>query len=315
MALTPQLSEKGGELKTTIIQLLSESGRCSGEELSRRLGISRAAVHKHIEGLRELGYQIDSAPRRGYELVQRSSLNQVELETIVENSPWAIRPRWFESISSTNDIAKQDADECLVVAGRQSAGRGRRGRQWLSEEGGLYMSFGLKPALPPQVIGAVTLAAGLAVARAIGPEAMIKWPNDIQLAGKKVCGILCELITESDWISKLVLGIGLNLVPVAAMSGATSLSEAGLAKTPAQMLEKILDEFYPLYTAFLKQPDLTACIEEINRRSALQGKTVSLSDRAGEYCFEEIASDGQAVLSTASGRFSIGYGEISLRAT
>ncbi len=211
-----------GRTLETIIKTLQEKkdSYTSGEELAERLNISRIAIWKHIQTLRGEGYLIESKPRKGYRLLRSSDLLL----------PWAIKAglrttlighdiRYFEEVSSTQEAAKRLANNgaeegVTVIAERQSSGRGRMGRSWLSPSGGVWLSVILRPHINLQV-QRFTLLAGVAVARAIkrfyGLEAKIKWPNDILLNGKKVCGILAEVNAEMDAINYLIIGIGVNV--------------------------------------------------------------------------------------------------------
>ena len=207
-----------------VLALLQGSGEeyLSGERISGELGISRAAVWKAIEGLRQEGYEIDSAPRRGYRLCREPDvLRAGELERGLEGCLLGRTVVCLEEVDSTNTEAKRRAmagaeEGTVVVSGRQTGGRGRQGRVFQSPRGGLYLTALLRPrVLPAQ---AVDLTAWTAVAICDGIEAAcgvrpgIKWPNDIILEGKKLCGILTEMEVEGETgaLQWVVVGIGTN---------------------------------------------------------------------------------------------------------
>lgn len=299
--------------KEILKQLKHQPDYVSGEALSQSLGVSRAAISKQVKTLRALGYPIDAQTNRGYHLGHYDLINQLELDLLVEEGDYPLRAEFHETIDSTNRAAKQSETETIIVALEQTKGRGRRGRDWISQRGqGLYFSLSLTPALPPQSISAITQLAGLCVARAIGEQALIKWPNDVFIGSYKVCGILTELITQSDYVEKLIIGIGLNFQPVSSMDTATSLAEQGIQLTMLQFLDRFLVEFYQVYPRFLETPTLQSWLEEINQRSLLQGRLVRAVGSDIEGVFIGIDADGQAVV---QGRdiHHLSYGEISLR--
>lgn len=285
----------------------------SGEALSQEFGVSRAAINKHIMALRNMGYEIESITNRGYRLQGNGLLNQLELELMLKRTAHPLEVEFHESIDSTNQAAKLKTTPSLIVALEQTKGKGRRGRDWISSKGqGLYFSLTLMPKLPPDVISAITQLAGLGVARAIGDEAKIKWPNDVLISGQKVSGILTELVTQADMIEKLIIGIGVNFSPVENMPTAISLQEAGIELSMIEFLERFLNEFLQAYPLFIEQPELTPWLKEINQRSFLQGKQVEIlgTDSGGE--FQGIDARGHAIVK-GDERHLLTYGEISLR--
>lgn len=193
----------------------------SGEEISKIFGITRSAVWKQINVLRDKGYIIKSSPRRGYCLVK--SPNLLFPEEIWAMSTLKIlgsKIHYCSVTESTNNDAKKMAQEgapngTLVIAERQQGGRGRMGRAWNSPRGGLWLSIVLRPELSPVDAPKLTIMSAVAVAEAIiqatGVFAKIKWPNDILVDGKKVCGILTEMSAEMDIINHVIIGIGINV--------------------------------------------------------------------------------------------------------
>jgi BirA family biotin operon repressor/biotin-[acetyl-CoA-carboxylase] ligase len=192
----------------------------SGEELAQRLSLSRTAVWKHIKILKKEGYEIESSSRLGYLL--RSSPNLMfpsEIRYGLKTKDFGKKIHYFSEIYSTNNKAKELAfagasEGTLVIAEKQTGGRGRLGSGWFSPPGGIWFSLILRPQISPSDILKITLLASVAVAEAIQEatslKPKIKWPNDILLDGKKLIGILTEMETEADTVHFIVLGIGIN---------------------------------------------------------------------------------------------------------
>lgn len=202
-------------MKYKILKLLKErNGYLSGEEMARHFGVSRTAIWKNIAKLKEEGYNIKSVSNKGYFLEETNDILNIE-EIDYPNSVF------LESVDSTNEECKRQAmkgknDGLLVVCDYQSAGKGRLGRTWVSENhDNLCMSFLLYPDINPMNAPQLTLLTGMAVSEAItevtGLNAGIKWPNDILINGKKAVGILTELSTEIGCVKYAIVGIGVNI--------------------------------------------------------------------------------------------------------
>lgn len=188
-------------------------GYVSGQELSRQLGISRVAVWKHVRALTAQGYRVDVTPR-GYRL---DGCPDLLLPT--EFPGWEERVHHFTVADSTmlpaRALAREGAVEgTVVIAEQQSRGRGRLERSWLSPLGGVYMTVVTRPAIAPALASRISLLVAVVVADSIerlhGLPARVKWPNDVLIDGKKVCGILAEMEAESDAVRFVNVGIGLN---------------------------------------------------------------------------------------------------------
>jgi BirA family biotin operon repressor/biotin-[acetyl-CoA-carboxylase] ligase len=206
-----------------ILALLTDGGDqfTSGEALSGKLGLSRAAVWKHVESLRRKGYRIEAISSRGYRLRGvPDRVTPLELSSHLRTEEIGRTLHYRESLESTNELAFQLAMEGashgeVVIADQQTRGKGRRGRWWTSPPGkNLYCSVILRPELPPQRAPELTLVTAVAVAaslREVGAMVEIKWPNDLLLNQRKVAGILTELSAEPDRIHFAVVGVGVNL--------------------------------------------------------------------------------------------------------
>ena len=207
--------------KEDVLALLEKSDApVSGEQMCKALGKTRAGIWKAIEALRADGFDIEAAPRRGYRLCAKP-LQKQALERLLDGRFPADRLIVLPEVDSTNTYLKQLAsngapDETAVLSIRQTAGRGRRGRSFLSEPGGLYLSYLIRPHESAQELLHLTALAGLCVCNAVsqvtGMQPSIKWPNDPVLNGKKLCGILTELSVslETQEPEYVVIGIGIN---------------------------------------------------------------------------------------------------------
>ena len=231
----------------------------SGEELSDSLGVSRTAVWKNINTLRNSGYEIESVTNRGYRLVSLPDiLSEEEISANLNTKFLAKSIYYSRSIDSTNEEAKRQAlrgapNGSLFIAEQQSGGKGRLGRVWASPEGtGLWFSILLRPDSIPKQITSLTLLAGLAVCNSIRTctscPAMIKWPNDVVIGSKKVCGILTEMAAEVDRVDYVVIGIGINInhtsFPEELQTKATSLQlETGHSVRRIELLQETLRQF------------------------------------------------------------------------
>jgi BirA family transcriptional regulator, biotin operon repressor / biotin---[acetyl-CoA-carboxylase] ligase len=206
-----------------ILAFLAEGGSdfISGATLSDKLGLSRTAVWKHVETLRKLGYGIEAQPARGYRLLEiPDRLTPLEVIPLLSTRDLGRTLHSFEVLPSTNAQAFELAQEGalhgeVVVAESQTAGKGRRGRAWVSPPGkNLAMSVILRPDIAPTRAPELTLVAAVALAETLndaGATARIKWPNDVQIDGRKVAGILTELSADTERVHFIVLGIGVNL--------------------------------------------------------------------------------------------------------
>ncbi len=313
-----------------VLSFLAEAGDeyVSGEAISDKLGLSRAAVWKHVEALRAHGYRIDALPARGYRLVEiPDRLTALELRPLLNTHDVGQVIHAYEELGSTNDRAKELADEGaehgeVVVAETQTAGRGRRGRPWVSPpHRNLYFSVVLRPDLPPSRAPELTLVASVAVCDALrlaGVDAGIKWPNDVLASGKKIAGILTELAAEPDRVHWVVIGVGVNVnarpedFPAALRGEATSV---------------LIERGQPAPRALFAAACLTALEEWVDRhdeqgfgavRDAWRERNVTLgrqvSVRAGDRDVEGVAEDlderGALLVRTRAGLERITSGDV-----
>lgn len=281
-------------MKRQILKMLREAGDgyVSGQYLCDILGVSRQAVWKNMVQLKEYGYEIESVSRKGYRLVARpDKLYGPEIESYLQPDGFCQRVECYDTIDSTNLCAKQlaesgEAEGTLVVADQQTAGRGRRGRGWVAESGvGIWMTLILRPRLEPAQLSGITLIAALAAGRAIreicGVESQIKWPNDIVLDGKKICGILTEVSSEMNYVHYAVTGIGINVnterFPVEMQDRATSLYlQTGRRMDRAAIIGKFAALYGDYYEQYCKEGNLAAFVEEYNQMLVNRDQQVTI---------------------------------------
>jgi len=282
-------------VKGRILEMLRGEGDVvSGEALSRRLGVSRVSIWKHLQKLQEMGYGIESSPR-GYRL----------LEVPDRLYPWEF-PGWearihhYPEVESTMEVARRMARQgcpafTVVAADRQTAGRGRLQRAWVSEAGGIYLTVVLRPLLPPQLGYRVNFAVSAVLARVLrrryDVDARVKWPNDILLDGRKVCGLLAEMEAEADLVRFVNVGLGINANndPPATETGAVSLRRV-LGRTVSR--RNLTADFLAALEARLAGGDLADAVAEWRRyaitldrrvrvvttRETIEGRAVDVDD-------------------------------------
>jgi BirA family biotin operon repressor/biotin-[acetyl-CoA-carboxylase] ligase len=282
-------------MQEQIIQFLKESdGYISGEEMSQRLNMSRAAIWKHMQELRAQGYEIAAVPHLGYQLVTcPEKLLSYEIQSGLNTKIMGKKIVVMDMVTSTMDEAfRLGMDNCpegtVVCAEAQSKGRGRLGRAWTSPKGkGLYFSFVLRPSLPLNQLAQLTLMSAVALAEAIEETSTlkpaIKWPNDILLENRKLAGILTELRAESDQVKFVVVGIGLNVNSSLHQltSGGTSLKVAtGSSFNRVLIFQAILRSLEKWYVKLLDH-EFPQVMEEWKKRSATLKKRVRITDPTG----------------------------------
>ncbi len=264
----------GGDAATaTLLACFEEAAGAfvSGEGLSRALGMSRTAVWKRIRRLEEEGYVFESAPRLGYKLVRVPDKYRLDvLMPLLADTMFGRQLQLYDVVESTQNAAHEALlagapEGALVLAETQSAGRGRFGRAWFSPPGkGIYLSFLLRPNVPLAVAPQMTLLIAVALCRAIRKEtvanATIKWPNDILVDGKKICGILVETMLEADVVKAMIAGVGVTAnvradeLPEELADRVTSLLEAtGAPVSRESIVVAFLKQFDWLYEVYRKE--------------------------------------------------------------
>jgi BirA family biotin operon repressor/biotin-[acetyl-CoA-carboxylase] ligase len=318
-------------VKSRLLELLEQNKGAvlSGEALASELGCTRAAIWKAVKSLREEGYTIEAGPNKGYMLSTDSNLLSEEgIRLYLENPQVTVTV--LKEVDSTNQAARQAAmagaagHGSVVLAGCQTAGRGRRGRSFYSpEDAGLYMSVILQPKRTLQESLLLTTAAATAVYKAVkrvcGISLDIKWVNDLYLEGRKVCGILTEAVTdfESGEIEFAVVGIGLNLyqnpeelpeelreIAGALYPSAQQAAAADRNQLAAQIVNILLEETQDLRLS-----------EEYVEHNIVPGRNIRIIDgeRSRNARALSIAPDGKLLIREESGQETLlSYGEVSI---
>lgn len=301
----------------------------SGEELARAAGMSRAAVWKRIEDLRERGYIIDARPHQGYRLLGVPDVPYPqEILAGLQTKVFGRKALFLRETASTNEDAKKLGAEgwpegTIVAAENQTAGRGRLGRAWMTPPGGLWFSMVTRPALPLSGLGPLTIVAALALSRAVESETgvapAIKWPNDLVVGGAKLSGILAETSGELDRAVLTIIGVGLNVnqeagdFPPALRGKAVSLRMIlGREVRRVPILRAFLREFEELYLAGMRR-GFEDMIGQAAVRSATIGRRVRLTGAGGaaiEGRAVRMDSDGALVIETADGQIRALSGDV-----
>lgn len=320
-------------MKEEILRLLrSADGYISGQELCNRFGVSRTAVWKAINQLKEAGYEIEAQQNKGYRLKAAPDLmTEAEIKSLLHTDWVAKEVLYFDTIDSTNTKAQELAEKgypsgTLVVADKQESGKGRRGRSWVSPSGiGIFMTLMIKPDINPNNASMLTLVAALAVAKAItsvtGEEAMIKWPNDIVVNGKKVCGILTEMNAQFDYINHIVVGIGINVhnesfpEEISQMASSLMIEAGGKRFHRAQIIAETMSYFEQYYDTFLQTQDLSALVREYDELLVNMNKAVRVLDPKEPFDGKAmgITPKGELIVDTWESRKLVSSGEVSVR--
>lgn len=318
-----------------IITLLKshKSEYLSGQDISEPLMLSRAAVWKHIKRLQSLGYKIDSSPKLGYKLTKTTELLLPwEVNDGLETKLFGKRIYYFDTINSTQNFAIELASRpqengTVVIAGKQTQGRGRLNRKWISPSGGIWISVILRPEFE---ISASTLfpiisslALSFAIEKVLKIKPDIKWPNDLTIHNKKVAGILVDVSAESGKIDYLILGVGINFKIDAREAektikntgnyyGVTTLLNKNSKTNPVQLVQAFLLELERLYNLFL-YGNSEYIIKQWTKRSSTIGKKVSISSSSGPIFGRavKIDRDGALVISSKEKMHRVLVGDVS----
>ena len=321
-------------MRTKILTFLREhAGQyVSGEDISLKLGISRTAVWKHMQALKNNGYQIESHPRLGYFFHQAPDrLLPAEICAKLSTQILGSEIHYFTEVDSTNNVAKEKAaagckEGTIVVAETQNGGKGRLARGWYSPLGkGVWLSVVLRPKFLPQEAPKCTMLAAVAVNKAIektiGFSCGIKWPNDILFQGKKLVGILTEMSAEMDAVNYIVIGIGINVnisqedLPAEVREIATSLSMiAGHPVSRLNLVVNLLSQLEDLYHVAQNQ-GFGPILEEWRKQTVTLGQMVNVSgiDRQFSGKALDIDRDGALLVETEAGIEKVLAGDVSIR--
>lgn len=320
-------------MKREILQILrQEDCYVSGQDLCRRFGVSRTAVWKAINQLKEEGYEIRAVHNKGYHIVGAPDVISAEEVGSLLDTEWAGAGICYErTVDSTNNRAKRLAEEgaphgTLVLADEQTQGKGRRGRSWMTPTGtNISMTLLIRPRIRPEKASMLTLVMGMAVAAACRElfdlDVKIKWPNDIVAGARKLCGILTEMSTEMNVINYLVIGVGINAnteeFPPQLSEVASSLRmELGKKVKRAEVICCCLKQFEKYYRIFMEKEDLSDLREEYEGRLAGYGCQVRVLAPGNEYIgvSRGINERGELLVEREDGTLEAVYaGEVSIR--
>ncbi|MCV0366839.1 MAG: biotin--[acetyl-CoA-carboxylase] ligase [Nitrosopumilus sp.] len=288
----------------------------SGQDLSDVLRISRVAVWKHIKKIQELGYTVESKQKLGYKLTSNSdALLPWEITAGLKTKKIGKKAYYFDSIDSTQNQALKMSEESvndgtIIIAAKQTGGKGRLGRKWISPKGGIWFSIILQPKFDISITTLFPIASSLALSYAIektfkiSPE--LKWPNDLTIKGKKVAGMLVDVSLESNKIESLVLGVGINfdvdtkqiekiLKGTSNFYGVASLSEQKMKVKPKVLIQTFLVELEKIYE-LLNSKQTKNIIAEWTKRSSTIGKKVELNTVEGKIKGDAIKLDDDGAL-------------------
>jgi BirA family biotin operon repressor/biotin-[acetyl-CoA-carboxylase] ligase len=288
----------------------------SGQDLSDVLRISRVAVWKHIKKIRELGYKIESKQKLGYRLESNTdSLLPWEITVGLKTRTLGKQVYYFDSIDSTQSQAMKMASDqanngTVIIAEKQTDGKGRLGRKWISPKGGIWFSIIFRPKFDISVITLFPMSSALALSNAIEKtlniKSELKWPNDITIRGKKVAGMLVDASLESNKIDSMVLGVGINfdvdikhiekmLKDTPNFYGITSLSQETKVTKPVLLVQSFLVELEQIYESLING-ETKKIIKEWTRKSNTIGQYIELNTDEGKINGKAIRIDHDGAL-------------------
>jgi len=288
----------------------------SGQDLSDVLRISRVAIWKHIKKIQELGYVVESKQKLGYKLISNSDLLLPwEITSGLKTKIIGQQAYYFDSLDSTQNQALKMAgdpanDGSVIIAEKQTGGKGRSGRKWVSPKGGIWLSLILYPKFDISITTLFPIASALALSKAIeqvfkiSPE--LKWPNDLTIKSKKLAGMLVDVSLESNKIEKLVLGVGINFdVDVKGIEktlkktpnfyGVASLGEHKKEVKASYLVQVFFIELEKIYES-LNKKDIKKIISEWTERSSTIGKEIEIDTVNGKIKGKAIKIDDDGAL-------------------
>ncbi|AND84505.1 biotin--[acetyl-CoA-carboxylase] ligase [Clostridium tyrobutyricum] len=322
-------------MKDAILNLLKKSTEdfISGQIISEKLGVSRTAIWKYINILRKEGYTIDSYSKKGYKLISSPDiLTYEEVKNIIHTKYIGQEFFYFDSIDSTNTVGKKLAEKgepngTIIVSEEQTMGHGRLGRNWVSPKyKGIWLSIILRPNVDPINVSKITQIAAAAMIRTLKSlkiDAFVKWPNDIVMNDKKICGILTEMSAELNRVNYVIVGMGINAnldktdFNKDILNKATSLKiETNSSINRKIFLGTLINEFEKLYDEFQENFTVTKSIEICKKYSAVIGNDIKILHSGKEFYAKaiDIEENGELVVQYKDGSIEkLISGEISIR--
>ena len=312
-------------MKEKILEILREKGYVSGEKIAKELGVSRSAIWKHINNLREQGYNIESRKCRGYRLISHPDYpSREEILSRIRTKIIGREYYYYPILDSTNTYAKrlvkkETLEGTIIVAEEQKYGRGRKSRNWFSPPGGLWFSIILYPRVPPDYSMIITMGFSVAISEVIKEllkiKSRVKWPNDLLIDNKKVCGILTEIDAELDEIHHLIVGVGLNvnnIIDDSIKDTATSLKlEYGQPISRILLFQRIIEKLDYYYQKIIKG-DYGFIREKWFEYSDILGKNIKvfLEDKTISGIVLDVDIKGRLHIETLDGEIEIVAGDI-----
>lgn len=311
------------ERETLVLSKLIGRGPVSGESLAAELGVSRAYVHKVIQRLKRWGVPVVAVPGSGYSVPLEDDLSRAG-ELLASAGAGAHVVYLERCAKSSQDVARDVAalgagSWTTVVCEEMASGRGRLGRPWYAPKGGLWFTTIVRPEFRGP-LHLLSLAAGVSVAEAIaallGLDARVKWPNDVLVGGRKVCGILVEAEAEADSVRVLYLGVGINAnneVPAEVRGSAASLRELAGAPVPRATLLAVVLSRLRAYYEHLSTGDSAKIVESWTRLSGTIGRVVRAVTVDGrELVGRAVAVDrlGRLVVEASGVRYHVEAGDV-----
>ena len=310
-----------------VLELLyqNKDGRCSGEDIGQRLGMSRAGVGKHINTLKKFGFNIISGTKTGHMLKDdRDVLNEYYIRLKLCEKNICIPVIFKQKTSSTNIDGKESAAKfknAVIVAQTQTGGRGRKERAFLSDFGGLYFSYIISPQnLKPYDALKTVLLCGIAVCRVCkksGIDAKLKWPNDVMAGDKKLCGILAEMVSSSDILQHLILGIGINVNNEIHKNISTAISYKELKNKEYKRAEILADCIFELNNIFSEfcNSGFEQFTNEYKNLSNTLGKEVKIVENEKSFTAiaQDLDRDGFLIVKTKDGEMRLVTADVSIR--
>lgn len=345
------------DIKTSILRMIRQSrGYVSGQSLCEALGVSRTAVWKYVNQLKEEGYEFDAVSNKGYRIVKYPDIiTREEIESMLPDGLAVTNVVYYHETDSTNTRAKQEAEEgeksgTLFITECQTGGRGRRGRSWESPAGsGIWMSLLLRPEIKPFDASMLTIVAAMGMKDAIeeiigdgvtagagdgnvagdgagdgagkgGIHCKIKWPNDIVLGDRKICGMLTEMSAETDWINYVVIGIGVNVNTTEfddsiKDTASSILLQTGRSVKRSDIVVAFAKHFSKYYDEFLKKCNLSGLADDYNKALINVGRDVKIVERDGSFVAKAVGIDetGSLIVEKDGNTQRIVAGEVSVR--
>ena len=319
-------------MKTKILEeLKNNNGYISGQDLCEKCNVSRTAIWKVINQLKAEGYEIDSVSNKGYKIISYPDiLSKSEIQSSLSENTFVQEVVYLESVDSTNNKAKILGEEgaldgTLIVSELQQAGKGRRGKGFQSPKGeGIYMTLLLRPEIVPIKASMITIVAAMAaregLLKACNIDGKIKWPNDIVVEGKKICGILTEMSSELDCINHVVVGMGFNVnnsnMPDDIKDIAVSVKMiTGKEYKRSNIIAEVIRAFEKYYKLFLQSENLENIKKEYNKNLIHFNKEVVIIKGNEKYTAKSLGidDDGELLIKREGVEEKVISGEVSVR--